>query len=200
MTAAGIVLASASKARRRLIAAAGIAAEVVPAQLDEAGVRASLHQDGASAAEAALALAGLKATRVSQERPDSLVVGADQILVCDGRWYDKPEDRAQARAQLSALNGRTHTLATAAAVARDGRVIWHHVSEPRLTMREFSDAFLDEYLTAMGEELLLSVGGYHIEGLGAQLFARVEGDWFAIQGLPLLPLLDFLRGHGALTP
>lgn len=200
MTAPPLVLASASPARRRLLEAAGVAVEVLPAAVDEAALKASLRHEGAPAADAALALAELKAARVSGERPGALVAAADQILDCEGRWFDKPGTAAAAREDLRALRGRAHTLATAACVARDGTVIWRHASEPRLTMRAFSDAFLDDYLKRAGEEVLVSVGAYQVEGLGAQLFARIDGDWTAIQGLPLLPLLEFLRGHRALLP
>jgi septum formation protein len=126
-----------------------------------------------------------------------LVIGADQMLDCKGVWFDKPADRRQARAQLVALRGRTHVLSSAACVYRDGQRLWHAVQQARLTMRPFSDEFLDEYLSAVGDDVTGSVGAYRLEGLGSHLFARVEGDWFTILGLPLLPLLDFLRGQGA---
>ncbi|HET7595036.1 MAG TPA: Maf family protein, partial [Stellaceae bacterium] len=120
----------------------------------------------------------------------------DQMLDCAGTWFDKPHDRADARAQLVALRGKRHELVSAVTVVRNGAVIWHLVDRPRLAMRAFSDDFLDTYLAALGDEALASVGVYQLEGLGAQLFERVEGDYFSILGLPLLPLLDFLRGHG----
>ena len=120
------------------------------------------------------------------------------MLVCNGQWFDKPKDGPSARAQLLALRGKRHELPTAAAVLRDGAVLWRVVETPCLTMRDFSDAFLDLYLAALGDKALASVGAYQLEGPGAQLMARVEGDHFAIQGLPLLPLLDFLRGQGVL--
>ena len=126
-------------------------------------------------------------------------VGADQILECDGRWFDKPRDLEEARAQLQALSGRTHRLITAAAVVRDSAVLWRAIETARLTMRRVSEAFLDRYLAAMGKRVLATVGGYELEGLGAQLMTRVEGDYFAILGLPLLPLLAFLREDGALA-
>ena len=118
------------------------------------------------------------------------------MLVCDGAWFDKPETPAQARAQLVALRGRRHELVSAVAVVRDGERLWHHVERPALTMRSFSDGFLDDYIAQEGEALLGSVGAYRLEEAGIQLFARIEGDYFAILGLPLLPLLEFLRGHG----
>ena len=124
------------------------------------------------------------------------MIGADQILECDGAWFDKPRSMSEARSHLLALRGRTHRLATAACVVRDGQRIWHHVSVPALTMRAFSDAFLDSYLERCGDDLLSSVGAYRLEGAGAQLFARIRGDFFTILGLPLLELLGFLREHG----
>ncbi len=196
---ARVVLASASPARARLLAAAGVAAEVMPVPLDEAEIRASLGAEGASAATAAQALAELKAERCSARNPDAVVIGGDQILALDARWFAKPVNSAAARDQLRELRGRTHVLATAVAVARDGRAVWRHVDAAKMTMRDFTDAFLDAYLDAEGEGILGSVGAYCLEGRGAQLFSRVEGDYFAILGLPLLPLLAFLRQHGALA-
>jgi len=195
-----LVLASASASRARILAAAGLAFEAYPVSLDEAAVKDSFHREGRSAADCAAALAETKARRASARYPGALVIGADQMLVCGGQWFDKPKDLPTARAQLLALRGKRHELPTAAAVLRDGAVLWRVVDTPALTMRDFSDAFLDGYLAALGEKALASVGAYQLEGLGAQLMARVEGDHFAIQGMPLLPLLEFLRGQGALTP
>jgi septum formation protein len=164
--------------------------------IDEAEVKASLRAEGAEADEAAAALAELKALRVSSAQPGVPVIGADQILVCDDVWFEKPGDKTRARSQLEALRGRDHELVTSVCVALGGAVIWRHGARARLTMRSFSDEFLAEYLVAEGAAVHDCVGAYRLEGLGAQLFARVEGDYFAILGLPLLPLLDFLRGHG----
>jgi septum formation protein len=125
-----------------------------------------------------------------------MVLGADQMLVLEGQAFDKPRNRAEAAAQLKLLRGRTHELVTAAVIVRDGAPIWRCVSEPRLTMRNFSDAFLESYLDRIGQTAFASVGAYQLEGLGAQLFERTEGDWFAILGLPLLPVLAFLRERG----
>jgi septum formation protein len=121
-------------------------------------------------------------------------------LDCAGTWFDKPRDRNEARAQLVALRGKRHELISAVTVVKNGAVIWHVVDRPRLTMRSFSDRFLDAYLAALGDDALASVGVYQLEGLGAQLFERIDGDYFSILGLPLLPLLDFLRGHGVVLP
>jgi septum formation protein len=126
------------------------------------------------------------------------VLGADQILTCEGRWLGKPGDRAEARAQLSALAGNWHELATAVVAFRGGARVWHHLAVPRLWLRECSPEFLDAYLDTLGEAAFTSVGAYQIEGLGAQLFARIEGDHFAVLGLPLLQLLEFLREQGVL--
>jgi septum formation protein len=193
-----IVLASASRARRHVLEAAGIAFGIDPAALDEAAIKLRARRDGRSAGECGAMLADAKALEVAQRHPGDLVIGADQMLDCDGEWFDKPRDAAEARRQLLHLRGRTHTLHAAIAAARDGAVLWRHVEPAHLTMRRFSDAFLDAYLAAMGEAICATVGGYELEGRGAQLFERIEGDHFAILGLPLLPLLGFLRDQGAI--
>jgi septum formation protein len=199
MSGSGLVLGSASPARAALLRAAGLDVDVEPARVDEDAVKAALDAEGASARETAEALAELKALRVSARRPGLLALGADQTLEAQGRRFDKPRDRAEARAQLAALRGRTHVLHSAAVVALDGAAIWRHVGAARLTMRPFSDAFLDGYLDRMGERVTGTVGGYEAEAEGVQLFSRIEGDHFTILGLPLLPLLDFLRARGALA-
>jgi len=196
---ADLVLASASPTRALLLRQAGLAVAVDPAAVDEAAAKESLHAAGASAGAAAIALAELKAQKVSRRHPGGLVLGADQILECDGDWFDKPADLAAARRQLQALRGRRHRLYSAAVAVRDGVRLWHHVGEATMTMRPFGEAFLDAYLERAGADLLGSVGAYRLEGLGVQLFAAVEGDHFTILGLPLLPLLDFLRGHRVLA-
>lgn len=194
-----LVLASASAARARLLDASGIEALRDPAALDEAPIKEESRHAGRSAADCAARLAEAKARRVAARHPGALVLGADQLLDCEGQWFDKPRDRAEACAQLQALRGRTHELATSAALLRDGKLVWRAVERPRLTMRDFSNAFLDRYLDLMGERVLTTGGGYEIEGLGVQLMAHIEGDYFAILGLPLLKLLDFLRREGALA-
>lgn len=194
-----IILASASSARQALLSAAGISFSAQPARIDEQAVKQSARADGASAADAALALAELKAARIAQHTPEALVIGADQILVCEQTWFDKPADLETARTQLRSLRGKAHRLATAVVCHRGGRRVWHHVVQPRLTMRAFSDDFLDAYLAKEGERLLSSVGAYRLESLGVHLFDRIEGDHSDILGLPLLPLLGFLRQHGVLT-
>jgi septum formation protein len=193
-----LILASGSSTRARILADAGLPPVVDPAAVDEEEIRAAFHAEGRDASACATALAESKAIRVSARHTGALVVGADQILECAGRWFEKPADIEAARAQLMALRGKRHTLVSAAAVVRNGSVLWHTIDHAELTMRGFSDGFLDAYIATAGADLLGSVGAYRLEGLGAQLFERVEGDFFTILGLPLLPLLDFLRGNGAL--
>ena len=200
MSGPKLVLASGSAARARILAAAGLEFTADPVSLDEEAVKDSFLRDKRSASDCAIALAETKARRASQRHKGDLVIGSDQMLVCDGQWFDKPKDLAVARAQLLALRGKRHELPTAVAVLRDGAVLWHAVETPALTMRNFSGAFLDAYLANLGEKALSSVGAYQLEGMGAQLMARVEGDHFTIQGIPLLPLLDFLRGQGVVLP
>ena len=193
-----IILASASTARRAVLEGAGLRFETRVAGVDEDAIKQAAQAEGISADEAALILADAKAERVARAAPDALVIGADQLLVCEGAWFDKPTDMAAARTHLQRLRARQHELVTALVCHRGGQRIWQHVAKPRLTMRDFSDAFLDAYLAAEGEALLSSVGAYRLEGHGAQLFDRIEGDQPAILGIPLLPLLGFLRQHGVL--
>lgn len=194
-----IVLASASRTRLDLLRRAGVAVEAEAAAIDEAAVKQALHADGAKPEDVAEALAEMKAQRVSRRRPGALVIGADQMLDCNGVWFDKPPDLDHARAQLLALRGKTHALISGAVAVRDGERLWHRTDRARLTMRPFSDGFLEWYLAQTGPAALTSVGAYQLEGLGAQLFAKVEGDYFTILGLPLLPLLDYLRTRGVLA-
>ncbi len=191
-----VVLASASRSRLELLRHAGLQLRAEPARIDEAEVKASLRAEQADAAAAAETLAELKAIKVSRYAPGALIIGADQILECEGRWFDKPPDRARAAAHLRALGGKTHALVTAVCVVRDGVRIWHHREAARLTMRPLDQIFIESYLDAAGPEVLETVGAYRLEGLGAQLFTKVAGDYFTILGLPLLPLLGFLREHG----
>jgi septum formation protein len=193
-----IILASASAARRAVLDGAGLRFEAVPAAVDEAAIKEGAQAEGIPPAEAALMLADAKAERVARRDPEALVIGCDQLLVCEGRWFDKPPDLAAARAQLLALRGRTHDLVTAAVCHRHGGRVWQEVAVPRLTMREFSEDFLDAYLAVEGERVTASVGAYRLEGPGVQLFARVQGEHAAILGVPLLGLLAFLRRHGVL--
>ncbi len=192
-----LVLASASAARRMVLLRAGIAGIVDPAHIDEAEVKTALKAEGATAMQAAETLAELKARHVARRHPGALVIGADQILDCEGTWYDKPQDLDQARDHLRALAGKSHSLETAVCVLRDGTRLWHHNARAILRMRDFSDGFLTAYIETVGEHVLASVGAYRLEGSGIQLFETIEGDYFTILGLPLLPLLGFLRAQGA---
>ena len=193
-----VILASQSVARRAVLTGAGVAHEATVSGVDEDVAKAGLLAQGAGPREVAEALAGLKALAVSASRP-GLVIGADQTLDLDGALYDKVGDVASARDRLRLLRGRTHRLHSAVVVARDGQTIWRETVSASLTMRDFSDGFLEAYLTAEGEAALGSVGCYRLEGPGAQLFSHIEGDYFAILGLPLMGLMDLLRRHGALA-
>ena len=188
-----LILASASTARQTLLRQAGLNVEAMPAHVDEAAVKAAARADGWEAAELALALAELKAKRISRKFPDALVIGADQLLVCGDDWFDKPADLDEAARHLTRLAGKTHQLVTAVCVYRDSAMVWHHVVTPVLTMRRLSPAFIADYLQAEGEVVCSSVGAYRLEALGSHLFSRIEGDFFTILGLPMLPLLDYLR-------
>jgi septum formation protein len=188
-----VVLASASAIRATLLRQAGIPVEIAPAAIDESALKQSMRAERAGAADCAAALAAEKARLVSDRHVGALVIGADQMLECDGVWFDKPADRRQAAANLRALRGKTHELVAAVTVLRDGASLWQHVGRARLTMRPFTDGFIDSYLDAVGDTVQQSVGAYQLEGLGVQLFSHIDGDHFTILGLPLLPLLDFLR-------
>jgi septum formation protein len=194
-----LVLASQSRFRAALLEAAGLAVETAAAHIDEAEVKAGAKAEGLDAAATALLLAGLKAERIARRQPDALVIGADQILVCEGRWFDKPAGLDEARGHLLALRGRAHELVTAVVCQRGSQRVWQHVARPLLVMRDFSEAFLAEYLAQEGEILTTTVGAYRVEGLGIQLFDRIEGEHSEIVGLPMLPLLGFLRQHGVLA-
>lgn len=199
MSGTPIILASQSRTRADMLRAAGIAIEIEPARIDEAAVKAAMAAENAPAIDIADRLAEMKAMRISPRRPEALVLGADQILVCEGKLYDKPDSRETAAEQLKKLRGKPHDLISAAVVARAGEPIWRHIGRARLTMRPFSDEFLEDYLNQAGEAVTWSVGAYQLEGLGAQLFSRVSGDYFSILGLPLLEFLGFLRMQEALV-
>lgn len=191
------ILASTSAIRRAVLTSAGIPFEAVAPGVDEEAAKEALRAEGASPRDQADRLSELKALKVSARRP-GLVLGCDQILACDGEAFDKAATLDEARQRLRALRGRMHTLECGAVIARDGAPIWRVVRTSRLWMRDFSDAFLDAYLDQWGEAALSSVGCYQLEGAGAQLFSRIEGDYFAILGLPLLDVMDVLRLHGIL--
>lgn len=193
-----IVLASKSAARAAVLTGAGVPFETQVAGVDEDAVKSSLLAEGATARDIADALAELKALKVSRNTP-GFVIGSDQTLEFEGRLYDKAVNLAEARERLKAMRGKPHKLHSAVVVARDGTPIWREIVSATLTMRDFSDEFLEAYLADEGEQALGSVGVYRLEGPGAQLFSRIEGDYFAILGLPLMGLLDLLRRHGALS-
>ena len=199
IAAAPLVLASASRIRAELLERAGLAVTCDPAGIDEAAMKAACRAEERDAADCALSLAEAKAAGVASRHQGALVIGADQLLVLDGDWLDKPGDHAAARGQLRRLRGQRHALVTAVVACRDGALLWRHVEQPALVMRRFSDAFLEAYLAAAGDRILSSVGAYQLEGLGAQLFDSIEGDYFSILGLPLLPLLAFLRKERVLV-
>ncbi len=191
LAAQPLVLASKSGVRAKILQAAGLPVEIKPADIDERTVEA---RGGAKApGDAALLLAREKARAVAALMPGRLVLGADQTLALGSGRFSKPADRAGAREQLKTLAGKTHELHAAIAVVRDGDVLFSHVDAARLTMRTFSDGFLERYLETAGDAATKSVGGYQLEGAGIHLFERVEGDYFTILGLPLVPLLHFLR-------
>ncbi len=181
-----------------MLRSAGVAFDAVSPGVDEETAKAALLAEGTGPRDVADALAELKAIRVSARRP-GLVIGADQTLDFDGDLIDKASTLAEARERLTRLRGRPHRLHAGVVVARDGEAIWREVKTSTLHMRPFSDAYLDAYLERQGEAVLSSVGCYQLEGEGVQLFDRIEGDYFAILGLPLVGLLDLLRRHGALS-
>jgi len=191
-----IILASGSATRQAMLRAAGVDVTCDAPAIDEDEVKHALRAEGAKALQVADTLAELKAQRISRRHRDAYVIGADQMLECGSIWFDKPADTDHAFAHLRALSGRTHTLISAVVVCRGGERIWGEHDAARLTMRDLSDEFIRHYLQQIGPAALSSVGAYQLEGLGAQLFNRIEGDFFTILGLPLLPLLAFLRLHG----
>ena len=195
---APLVLASKSAARRALLEAALLPFEALGVEVDERALEAEAVAGGAGPSEVAAALAGAKALAGCALHPGRLVIGADQTLALGDEAFHKPADLAAARAQIARLAGRTHALHSAVAVARDGKILFETVESAYLAMRPLDEAALDAYLAAAGEAVRSSVGGYQLEGLGIHLFERVEGDHSVILGLPLLPLLAFLRRLGVL--
>ena len=192
-----LVLASGSGSRRQMLDAAGLTFDISPADVDERAIRETLQADnsGIEPADVAEVLARAKAEAISHQRPDALVIGADQVLALDDEIFEKPTDLAGARRHLQKLRGRTHQLHSAVVLADRGEVVWAHVDTASLTMHAFSADFLENYLTLAGTVICDSVGAYQLEGLGVQLFERIEGDYFTILGLPLLPLLGELRAR-----
>lgn len=193
-----LVLASASPFRRTLLANAGLAFEARAAAIDERALEQPLEASGASPADVALALAEAKGKDVARYFPNALVIGSDQTMSLGTRVYHKPRDMTEAAEHLRSLSGRTHSLNSAIVLVRDDEVVWQHVSTAKMTVRPLSDGFIDRHLARVGEKALTSVGAYQLEGEGIQLFETIEGDYFTILGLPMLPLLSKLRELGAI--
>ena len=196
-----LILASGSAIRRQLLASAGVLFSVQPADVDEGDIRARMlsESDCGDAAHIAGVLARAKAEAVSVLQPHALVIGADQVLALGTKLFDKPANMGEARETLDRLRGRTHELHSAVVLAQDGHAVWGTTAMAQLTMRPFSDAFLDSYMAHAGERICASVGAYELEGLGLQLFEAVSGDYFTILGLPMMPLLAELRARGAIA-
>jgi len=194
-----LVLASASAIRRTMLINAGLTVTVDPAQIDEQAVKAELRAHQSPVETVAIELAVRKAKSVAGRHPGALVIGADQILDAAGEWLDKPADRVAAARQLASLSGRTHRLISGVAVVAGGQEVWRMADAVTLHMRTLTPAFIETYLDRVGGAALTSVGAYQLEGLGAQLFRRIDGDYFTVLGLPLLPLLAFLRERGIIA-
>ncbi len=185
--------------RGEILRGAGVAFVVDPSVVEETPIKNRCRKQGLDVEQTAMALAKAKAADVAARHPGALVIGADQILEYDGRWFDKPANVDAARDVLCTLRGRRHNLVNAVTVNRNGEFLWAHMETATLTMREFTDDFLDRYIEDGGRDILASVGAYRLEQTGAQLFTAIEGSYFTILGLPLLPLLEFLRLQGAIV-
>ena len=194
---ARLILASGSAIRRQLMTEAGLDFEVITKPVDESAIKRAMLAEGAKPRDIADALAEAKAMRVSRVE-DGLVIGADQIMVMEGRVFDKPENIEMAGERLKLMRGKTHHLVGAVVICENGVPVWRHMSKTTLSMRDFSDDFLEDYLEQEGDLVTKSVGAYRFEGRGAQLFSHVEGDFFSILGLSLLPMLDYLRQRGVI--
>lgn len=197
-----LILASASRIRSQILGHAGVRHTCIASSVDEGTIKQRMKTEAEESVAGALAEAkawDVAEKLVAGKQPGVLVIGADQILECDGQWFDKPPDRETAVETLRALRGRTHRLVSAVAVFRGEECVWRYQEAPSLVMRDFSDDFLERYMETSGPEILESVGAYRLEGSGAQLFSRIDGDYFTILGLPLLALLEFLRGADVLA-
>ena len=191
-----LLLASSSQIRLTLLQNAGLNVTAHPARVDEDAIRASLQAEAATPRDVADTLAEMKARKLADRHPKALVLGCDQVLDFHGQVWSKPQDQAEARRQLQTLRDDTHQLLSALVLYHEGRPIWRHIGQARLTMASFSDTYLDEYLARNWPAVAASVGAYHLEGEGIRLFTSVEGDYFTILGLPLLPLLSYLALKG----
>ncbi|NQY95997.1 MAG: Maf family protein [Henriciella sp.] len=192
-----VILASGSASRRALLSGAGVEAVSIKPNVDEDAAKAAMRADGMSVRDQAMQLAEMKAVKVSRTNP-GLVIGGDQMLNLDGEAFDKPNNLDAARDHLRKLSGKSHHLETAIVIAEYGEPVWRHLARPKLSVRTLSNEFVDAYVQACGDALLSTVGAYQLEGRGAQIFTQIEGDYFSILGLPLLPLLDYLRVRGVL--
>lgn len=195
---ADIILASGSASRRALLAGAGVTAISIKPNVDEDSAKAAMRADQMSVRDQAMQLAEMKAVKVSRSHP-GLVIGGDQMLSLDGEAFDKPENLEAAKDHLRKLSGKAHRLETAIVIAENGEPVWRHLARPKLTVRTLSEDFIFDYVETCGEVLLTTVGAYQLESRGAQIFNQIEGDYFSILGLPLLPLLDYLRVRGVLA-
>lgn len=193
-----IILASGSASRRSLLAGAGIIAQSIKPNVDEDTAKIAMRGYGMSVRDQAMQLAEMKAVKVSRSQP-GFVIGGDQMLNLEGEAFDKPADLDAAVSHLRKLSGKSHTLETAIVIAENGEPIWRHLARPKLTVRILSDRFIETYIDTCGDALLSTVGAYQLEGMGAQIFSKIEGDYFSILGLPLLPLLDYFRVRGLLA-
>ena len=193
-----IILASGSASRRSLLAGAGVEAQSIKPNVDEETAKIAMRGDGMSVRDQAMQLAEMKAVKVSRANP-GFVIGGDQMLNLDGEAFDKPIDLNAATGHLRKLSGKSHTLETAIVIAENGQPIWRYLARPKLTVRVLSDEFVETYIQTCGTALLSTVGAFQLEGMGAQIFSKIEGDYFSVLGLPLLPLLDYFRVRGLLT-
>lgn len=197
--AQSLVLASASTTRQKMLINAGVSVDVVPSSVDEAAIKESLLAAAAPPRDIADSLADAKARSVSFMQPNRIVLGSDQILTLGGRVFSKAATFDQAAETLRALSGRSHQLISAAVIYGGGQPVWRAATSATMHVRNLSDDFIDHYLTSIGDDAFSSVGCYQLEGLGAQLFDKVDGDYYTVLGLPLLPVLDFLRRQGMVT-
>jgi septum formation protein len=182
--------------RQKMLEDSGLDCKTIAAGVDEESLKEAARSEGLSTRDAATMLAEMKAAKISNQNSGAYVIGSDQILEFEGRWYSKPEDEIQAVSHLTALSGKTHSLETVAVIYRDGVRIWHHAEVPKISIRTLSPQDIDDYIHQMGEKISHTPGVYMMEYLGAQIISKIDGCPYAVLGLPLLQLLDFLRGHG----